>query len=254
MGRFDEKTALVTGASRGIGRAIAVVLARDGADVVITARDLDGLAETARQIEALGRRAIMFGVDLADRGAPQRLADDALEAFGGLDIVISNAGGGGAGPATIVDGDPDDFDRVQRINFGAPKELLGALGPALMRRGSASVVTVASTVGLFGAPTMGAYAASKASLISLTKTLAGEWGAHGVRVNALLPGPTETELTQAIMQNDALYNHYAEATALKRWARPEEIAEAAAFLASDAASYLTGAALVADGGITAIHR
>jgi NAD(P)-dependent dehydrogenase (short-subunit alcohol dehydrogenase family) len=253
MGRFDDKTALVTGASRGIGRAIAVVLARDGADVVITARDQDDLAETATQIEAVGRRAIMLNADLAEQGAPQRLAADALAAFGGLDIVISNAGGG-APPATIVDGDPDDFDRVQRINFGAPKALLSTLGPALMGRGSASVVTVASTLGLFGAPTMGAYAASKASLISLTKTLAGEWGAYGVRVNALLPGPTETELTREIMQNAALYAHYADATALKRWARPEEIAEAAAFLASDAASYLTGATVVADGGITAMHR
>jgi 3-oxoacyl-[acyl-carrier protein] reductase len=158
MGRFDEKTALVTGASRGIGRAVAVVLARGGADVVITARDHDGLAETARQVQGLGRRAIVLGANLTDQGAPQRLAAEALEAYGGLDIVISNAGGGGA-LATIVDGDPDDFDRVQRINFGAPKELLTALGPALMRRGSASVVTVASTLGLFGAPTMGAYAA-----------------------------------------------------------------------------------------------
>jgi NAD(P)-dependent dehydrogenase (short-subunit alcohol dehydrogenase family) len=252
VGTADGKSALVTGASRGIGRAIALALAREGANVAITGRDAAGLAETARGIEAHGRRAVLLTADLQEPGAAWRLAADALAALGRVDILVNNAGGG-SGPTTLADGAPEDFDRVQALNVQAPLALLRALGPSMLERGSGSVINVASTLGLLGGPFMGAYAASKATLISLTKTLAGEWGQRGVRVNALLPGPTETELTRALTEDAALRAHYAERTALKRWGTAAEIAEAALFLAGDASSFVTGHALVVDGGITALH-
>ena len=252
MTSFDltGKTALVTGASRGIGRAIALGLATAGADVALSARDEASLRELAGEVEALGRKAVVLPADVTDADACARLAADAVAGLGGLDVLVNNAGGSSyMGPFTELRF--TGWEKTMRLNVDSIVHLSQAVGRHMVERGAGSVINVASVAGLKATPTLAAYGASKAAVISLTKTLAMEWGPSGVRVNALCPGWTRTDLNASLWADDALAAHMVSTTGLKRWADAEEMVGPTLFLASDASSFVTGQALAVDGGETA---
>ena len=244
------KTALVTGASRGIGRALALGLATAGADIALSARDETALAQVREQVEALGRRAIVLPADVTDPQACQRLVIDAVAALGQLDVLVNNAGGSSyMGPFTDLRF--SGWEKTMRLNVDSIVHLSQVAGRHMVERGSGSVVNVASVAGLTATPLLAAYGASKAAVISLTKTLAFEWGGSGVRVNALCPGWTRTALNNELWGGADGGAGWVAGQALKRWADPEEMVGPTVFLASDASSYVTGQALVVDGGQTA---
>lgn len=252
MTLFDlsGKRALVTGASRGIGRAVALGLAAAGADVALSARDGDRLREVAGEIEALGRQAVVLPADVTDVEACRSLAWDAVTRLGAVDVLVNNAGGSSyMGPFTELRF--SGWEKVMRLNVDSIVHLSQALGRHMLERGSGSVINVASVAGLTGTPQLAPYGASKAAVISLTKSLALEWGSQGVRVNALCPGWTKTDLNADLWGDPALGASMVEPTALKRWAETSEMVGPAVFLASDASSFVTGQALVVDGGQTA---
>lgn len=244
------RTALVTGASRGIGRAIAVGLAEAGADLAVVARDEAALADLAREVTATGRAVEVLPCDVTDRAAVARTVAAAIDRLGHLDVVVNNAGGTAfRAPLTAIR--PGGWESVMRLNLDSVVSVCAAAGPHLLGRGSGSVINVASVAGLAGSPQLTPYAAAKAAVISLTRSLALEWGRSGVRVNALCPGWVETDLNVGLRANPALAESLVAASALGRWATPGELVGATVFLASDASSYVTGSVLVVDGGLTA---
>jgi NAD(P)-dependent dehydrogenase (short-subunit alcohol dehydrogenase family) len=244
------KTALVTGASRGIGRAIAVGYARAGADVALSARTAEALAETASAVEALGRKAYVVPADVTDRDAAQGMVRAANEALGHVDVVVNNAGGTSF-MVPFNDLRFDGWTKVMRLNTESIVHVMQAVGPHLLERGSGSVINVASVAALAGTPTLTPYGASKAAVVSLTKSVALEWAHRGVRVNALCPGWTATDLNRNLWENEQASAAMTSRIPMGRWGDAEEMVGAAVFLASDSASYVTGQALVVDGGITA---
>jgi 2-deoxy-D-gluconate 3-dehydrogenase len=250
MSDLTGKTALVTGASRGIGRALALGLAQAGADVAVSARDEALLKEVAGEVEALGRKAVVLPADVTDPEACVRLAGDALSALGQLDVLVNNAGGSSF-MGSFTDLRFKGWEKTMRLNVDSIVHLTQPVGRHMLERGSGSVINVASVAGLTGTPTLAAYGASKAAVISLTKTLALEWGPQGVRVNALCPGWTKTDLNKDLWGNEELAQLMVANQGLKRWATVEEMVGPTVFLASDASSYVTGQALVVDGGQTA---
>ena len=247
---LQGKTALVTGASRGIGRAIAVGYAEAGADVVISARSAEALAETQRDIEALGRKAVLLPADVTDRTAVQAMVAAAIDvAPGGLDVVVNNAGGTSF-MVPFTDLRFDGWDKVMALNVSSIVHVCQAVGPHLLERGAGSVINVSSIAAFGGVPTLAPYGASKAAVLSLTRTLALEWASRGVRFNALCPGWTATDLNRKLWSDEQTSQAFTSAIPLARWGKPEEMVGAAVFLASDAASYVTGQSLAVDGGLT----
>jgi NAD(P)-dependent dehydrogenase (short-subunit alcohol dehydrogenase family) len=234
-------TALVTGATSGLGKAIALRLARDGMRVIVVGRDAARGPAVVEEIEAAGGQASFIAADLADPAEIERLAFEAGE----VDVLVNNAGHSMWGPTekTTV----EDFDAMFASNVRAAYLLVGALAPAMAAKGAGSIINISSMAGRIGLPGGAAYGATKAALASLTQGWTAEYSPRGVRVNAVAPGPiyTRPEARQ-------LYESLGATTALNRVAEPGEIAEVVAFLASPAASYVTGAIVAADGGRTAI--
>jgi NAD(P)-dependent dehydrogenase (short-subunit alcohol dehydrogenase family) len=246
---LSGKTAFVTGASRGIGRVIAVALAQAGADVALVARTTEGLADTATDVEAAGREAVVIPADVTDQPAVARAAATAIDRLGHVDIVVNNAGGSNF-MAGFRDLRLDGWDKLMRLNLTSAVYVCHAFAPHLLDRRSGSVINVASITGVAAAPLISPYGAAKAGLISLTKTLAVEWAADNVRVNALCPGWTATDLNRNLWDDQVAGPATIANVPMKRWAAAAEMAGPAVFLASDASSYLTGQALVVDGGQT----
>lgn len=244
------RRALVTGASRGIGRGIAVAYARAGADVALLARNADLLDEVAAEIEALGRRAVVATADVLDAEATRSAAADAIGALGGLDILVNNAGGNSFS-IPVAQMRMSGWEKTMRLNLDSIVHITQECLPALGEGGGA-VINISSVAGLRGAPTMAHYGAAKAALISLTQSLAVETAWMGVRVNALVPGWIETDLTDFLRSSDEAERAALARVPMQRWGRVEEIAEPAVFLASDAASFMTGQVLVVDGGLSAM--
>jgi 2-deoxy-D-gluconate 3-dehydrogenase len=241
------RKALVTGASRGIGQVIAVAFARAGADVAVTARTEAGLAETAREIRGLGRSAIEIPADLTSQQAAEESVRIALEKLGQLDIVVNNAGGSSFA-TPFLDMRLSGWDKVLRLNLDSTMWICQAAGAHMVGRGAGSLINIASVAGLGGAPFLAPYGAAKAAVVALTKTLAVEWGRSGVRVNALCPGWTATDLNRAMWDTPDGGAATIATVPMARWGRAEEMAGPAVFLASDAASFMTGQVLVVDGG------
>jgi 2-deoxy-D-gluconate 3-dehydrogenase len=251
MTGFDltGRTALVTGASRGIGRALALGLAAAGADVALSARDQESLQEVAKEAEALGRKAIVLPADVTDAAACGQLVADAIACLGHLDVLVNNAGGSSyMGPFTDLRF--SGWEKTMRLNVDSLVHLCQAAGRHMVERGSGSIINVSSVAGLSATPLLAAYGASKAAVISLTKTLAHEWGPSGVRVNALCPGWTMTDLNRDLWGGEDKGAAFVANQPLKRWATVDEMVGPAVFLASDASSYVTGQSLVVDGGQT----
>ena len=244
MNTFEGSTALVTGATAGIGYEIALELARQGAEVVVHGRNAERGAKAVQQIENTGGRARFVAADLSDAEDVRRLADES----GQVDILVNNAGIYEF--ATTFETDDSDFDAHFDTNLRAPYILVQKLVPGMVERGHGSVVNISSVVASTPSADAGLYGASKAALDLLTKLWADEFGAAGVRVNAIAPGPTETEGTSGFAD---VIEGLGRTRALQRIGQPDEIARAVAFIASPAASYINGVVLPVDGGALAIR-
>jgi NAD(P)-dependent dehydrogenase (short-subunit alcohol dehydrogenase family) len=234
-------TALVTGATSGLGKEIALRLARDGMRVIVVGRDAARGAAVVNQIEAAGGQASFIAADLSDPADIECLVAEA----GDVDVLVNNAGHSVWGPTekTTV----EDFDAMFASNVRAAYLLVGAFAPAMATKGTGSIINISSMAGRIGLPNGAAYGATKAALASLTQGWTAEYSPRGVRVNAVAPGPVYTR-----PEARQLFDRLGAATALNRAAEPGEIAEVVAFLASPRASYVTGAIVAADGGRTAI--
>jgi NAD(P)-dependent dehydrogenase (short-subunit alcohol dehydrogenase family) len=243
------KTAFVTGASRGIGRAIAVAFAQAGADLALVARTAEGLAETAADVTAAGRKAVIIPADVTDQVGVAAAVTSAIDELGHVDIVVNNAGGSNF-MVSFRDLRLSGWEKLIRLNLTSAVYVCHAFAGHLLDRGTGSVINVASVAGVAASPLITPYGAAKAGLVSLTKSLAVEWAADGVRVNALCPGWTATDLNRNLWEDPVAGPATIATVPMRRWARAEEMAGPAVFLASDASSYLTGQALVIDGGQT----
>ncbi|MDP4013564.1 MAG: SDR family NAD(P)-dependent oxidoreductase [Candidatus Nanopelagicales bacterium] len=243
------KTALVTGASRGIGRSIALTFAAAGADVALVARDTASLAEVAQEVEGHGRRAIVKSADVTDPEGFRAEIGAAITELGRLDILVNNAGGNSFSLPLVMTRF-SGWDKTMKLNLDSIVHACQVALPHMLETGSGSVINMSSVIALRGAPLMAHYAAAKAAVVSLTQSLALECAASGVRVNALLPGWIETDLTGFLRKSEDTERSVLQRVPMQRWGRPEEIAAAAQFLASDAGSFVTGHALVVDGGLS----
>jgi 2-deoxy-D-gluconate 3-dehydrogenase len=249
---LSGEVALVTGASRGIGRAVALALASAGASVGLIARGEAGLLAVAREIEEAGGQALVCAVDLADRDALSAPVDAVLSRWGRLDIAVNNAGIAPAEPAA-ASGDFTAWEALVRVNLDAVFRLSRLAGRAMIAKRHGSIVNIGSIGGASALVTSHpGYAATKAALCGLTVALAGEWAPHGVRVNTVAPGYIATEMNRATRQDRAFVDAVHRRTPMGRFGTPEEIAWAVTFLASDRAAYITGQTLFVDGGWTTL--
>jgi NAD(P)-dependent dehydrogenase (short-subunit alcohol dehydrogenase family) len=245
-----NKVAIITGASSGIGRAAALLFAGQGARVIVAARRRRELQDLVAEIGSSGGQAFACAGDVGDEAFAKALVDTAVAQYGGLDIAFNNAGTvGRMGP--VPDLPLAEWNAVLNTNltsaFLAAKYQL----PAMVTRGGGSLLFTSTFVGhTAGIPGMAAYASSKAGLIGLTQVLAAEYGSQRIRVNALLPGGTDTPMGRGFANTPEAVAFVCNLHALKRMAQPEELAQAALFLASDAASFVTGTAFLADGGVS----
>ena len=245
--RLEGRVAVVTGAGRGIGRAIARAFAGEGADLALCDRDEGGVRSAAAEIAALGRWAFAVSLDVTDGAAAEQFVGATLERFGRIDVLVNNAGIAWPGPAE--DCPEAEWRRVVEVNLNAVFFWCQMVGRAMLAQRSGAIINIASMYGKRPVPYRVPYVATKFAVVGLTEALAIEWAPRGVRVNAVAPGYTDTELfrtNQARAGTDV--NLLIRRTPLGRLAQPDEIARAAVFLASDESSFVTGHTLVVDGG------
>lgn len=249
--RLDDRVALVTGATRGIGLAIARELAFAGARVLVTGRDPARAEATAAELIASGGQAHGFAYEARRPGEPQRLADAIAAEVGRLDVLVNNAAV--LRPHSIAKLVEEEFDELFAVNVKAALFLTKALRPLLETSPHAAILNITAAGAQVPMAGIGAYCASKAALVNLTRTLAKEWTPAGIRVNALTPGSTATDMILPVdpERRRRFVEEMAAQNLMNRIAEPEEIARAARFLVSDAASYVTGHVLVVDGGLLA---
>jgi NAD(P)-dependent dehydrogenase (short-subunit alcohol dehydrogenase family) len=246
---LTDKVAVVIGGTSGIGRAIAHGLAEAGADVVPTSRRMEQVEKAAGEIEERGRRSLRIASDVNDRASLQRVLDLSLETFGKVDILVNSAGRTLRAPT--LDFTEDDWDAILETNLTGTLRACQVFGRHMLDRGSGRIINIASLSTFVALFEVAAYAASKAAVASLTKSLAVEWAARGVCVNAIAPGVFRTALNQKLLDETPRGQEFLARTPMKRFGRVEELAGAAVFLASDAASFITGEVLVVDGGFLA---
>ncbi len=253
MPQLEGKTALVTGAASGIGRASALALAREGAALCVSDINMEGAQETARLISAAGGQAIARLCDVADKSEVQTMVAAALTAFGKLDAAVNNAGISGHFDQRLHQADDETFERVIDVNLRGVWHCMKAELPPMLAQGSGAIVNIASVAGLIGAPKAADYTASKHAVVGITKSAALDYAKSGIRVNAVCPAYTDTAMVQgAIAGNPGMASIMARAIPMGRLGLAEEIAEAVVWLCSDASSFVTGHALVLDGGLVAI--
>ncbi|MDE2516292.1 MAG: SDR family oxidoreductase [Rhodospirillales bacterium] len=244
------KTAIVTGSSKGIGRAIALALARHGARVVVSSRKRDACETVAAEIVAAGGEALVIPCHIGRKEELQALVDGTVAAWGGIDVLVCNAAVNPYfGPAAgITD---EQYDRIMGANVRSNFWLANMVAPGMAARGGGAIILISSIGGLRGSPLLGVYGISKAADMQLARNLCVEWGPRNIRANCIAPGLVRTDFARALWENPTIYAKRTRDTPLQRIGEPEEIAGAAVFLASAAGSFMTGQTLVIDGGITA---
>ena len=244
------KVAIVTGAGRGIGRAMALALAEGGADVVAMARSADQVQAVAAAIEAAGRRGLAIVGDVSSADDIERCVDQTLATFGHLDVLVNNAA---ISPIykraeRITE---EEWDAINAVNLKGTFLFCQAAGRVMIEQRKGKIINTASAGGITATQRLAAYCVTKAGVIMLTKVLAVEWAQHNIQVNAIAPGWVATEFTQGLRNNPDLYATLCAQAPLNRFAEPDEIAGMAVYLASEASNYVTGATFAVDGGITA---
>ncbi len=243
------KVALVTGASKGIGRAIAELYAQAGAKVVVSSRKQEAVDEVVAGIKSKGGNALAVACNVGEAADIQKLIDTTLTAYGTIDILVNNAAANPSfGP--MVETSESSFDKIMAVNVKGPFELAKKVYPIMKAKKNGSVVNISSVGGLRPEPGLGIYSMSKAALISLTKVMAKEWGDDNIRVNVICPGLIKTKFSEALWSNEKIMHTMMKMLPIKRVGTPEEIAALALYLASDASSYSTGSVFTADGGFT----
>ena len=253
MTQLEGKSALVTGAASGIGRASALALASAGAAVCVSDINLKDAEETARLIHDAGGQAIARPCDVTDRADVQAMIAATVAAFGRLDAAVNNAGISGHFYQRFHEADDDMFARVLDVNLRGVWHCMKAELPPMLAQGSGAIVNIASVAGLIGAPRAADYTASKHAVVGLTKSAALDYAQSGIRVNAVCPAYTDTAMVQgAVAGNPVMASIMTRAIPMGRLGRAEEIAEAVVWLCSDASSFVTGHALVLDGGLVAM--
>jgi 3-oxoacyl-[acyl-carrier protein] reductase len=245
MGKLDGKVALVTGGAQGIGKAIALCLAREGADVAVSDVNLEKAQETCREVEALGRKALAVGGSVAEAKAAEAMVEKTVETFGGLDILVNNAGITRDG--VLLRMKEEDWDLVLSVNLKGAYLCTKAALRTLIKRKGGKVINIASVTGQMGNAGQSNYAASKAGLIGFTKSVAREYASRNIQVNAVAPGFIDTAMSQAIPQKER--ETLIRVIPMERLGTAEDIAGAVLFLASPAADYITGQVLNVNGGM-----
>jgi NAD(P)-dependent dehydrogenase (short-subunit alcohol dehydrogenase family) len=248
---FDltDKVAVITGASKGIGKAIAELYAQAGAKVVVSSRKQEAVDAVVLEIKSKGGNASAVACNVSDSADIQKLIDATLAAYGTIDILVNNAAANPSfGP--VVDTTESSFDKIIAVNVKGPFELARKVYPIMKAKRRGSVINISSIGGLRPEPGLGIYSMSKAALISLTKVMAKEWGDHNIRVNAICPGLIKTKFSEALWSNEKILKTMMKTLPIKRVGTAEEIAALALYLAADASAYSTGSVFTADGGYT----
>ncbi len=248
---FDltNKIAIVTGASKGIGKSIAKMLGLHGAKLILCSRKLDAVEEVSAAFRNEGIEATGIAAHMGDMQQIQDLVRKTLDIYGGIDIIVNNAAINPVfGP--IIQTDAEVFDKIMNVNLKGPMELSKLAYPVMKERGGGSIINISSIEGITPAAGLGLYSISKASLIAATKVFAREWGADGIRVNAICPGLVQTKFSEALTGNEKILRMVLAKQALPQIASPEDIAGLALFLASASSSFCTGGVYTADGGYT----
>lgn len=246
---LNGKVAVVIGGTSGIGRAIARGMAEAGADVIPTSRRLEQVEAAARDIEERGRRTLRITSDVSDRSSLQRVLDESVKAFGKVDILVNSAGRTKRAPT--LDFSEEDWNDILETNLTGTLRACQVFGRHMLSREYGSIINIASLSTFVALYEVAAYSASKAAVASLTKSLAIEWSPRGIRVNAIAPGVFRTALNQKLLDETERGREFLARTPMRRFGNVEELAGAAIFLASDAASFVNGEVLVVDGGFLA---
>ena len=245
--KLEGKKAIVTGGSRGIGRAIALMYAKEGADVLVNYHSNDAAAkDTVAEIEKLGRKGVAVAADVADYTSAQNMVDECVKQLGGVDIVVNNAGI--SRPSMLLKMKEEDWDTIINIHLKAAFNTTQAAGRYMKEKKYGKIINVISTAGIFGTIGQINYASAKAGIIGFTKSASRELGRYGINVNVICPGITKTEMTGKLQTDEKLKKIYESRIQLGRFAEPEEVAPAFVFLASDDARYITAQVLGVDGG------
>lgn len=244
---LSGKVAIITGSSRGIGRAIAIRMAQHGAKVVISSRKAEACEKVAEEIKQAGGEAIVVPCNVSDKVQLQALVDATVKQWGRVDVLVCNAAVNPFfGPSKDI---PDDaFDKIMAVNIKSDHWLANMVAPGMAERGNGAIIVISSVGGLFGSNTLGAYGISKAADMQLVRNLAVEWGPQNIRANCIAPGLVRTDFARALWENPEIAKKATKGYALRRIGEPDEIAGAAVFLASAAGQFMTGQTMVIDGG------
>jgi NAD(P)-dependent dehydrogenase (short-subunit alcohol dehydrogenase family) len=244
---LQGKVALVTGGSRGIGKAIALAFADAGADVAISSRKQDDLDKVAEEIRSIGRRALAIAAHMRESEDIKKLVETAKKEFGQINILVNNAATN-PGMGLLVDMDMKMYDQIMNTNLKGYSLTSMLVGKLMQEQGGGNIINISSVGGVSPDVGLGLYCISKAGILMLTRAMAKELGPYNIRVNCIAPGVVKTRFSQALWSNEELMNQEMSHTPLRRISQPEEVARIALFFATDASAYVTGQTLVADGG------